>query len=324
MNNLKVNTIMDDRFSTYFGFTEAEVKEMLVYYGASEKLEEAKKWYDGYRFGNSEVFNPWSIINYVDEQCFPKAFWQSTGNNAIIGEILGEASSETMASLQRLLEGETVTTYIDTGVIYPEILHNPSSIYSFLLMTGYLKNSGIMPQNNGDYICSVSIPNKEISFVYEKEILSRWGIPETESTAARIQQAFYEQDEAKLAKCIEEYLRQTVSFFDTTDEIFYQGLVLGFIAILNNRYFVRSNRESGEGRFDIQLIPKNNSLPGILMELKVSKDENADLRKLAEDALLQIEQNRYETEMLSQGIKNIFQYGVAFRKKDVEILLKKP
>ena len=144
----------------------------------------------------------------------------------------------------------------------------------------------------------------------------------TESTAARIQQAFYEQDEARLAKCIEEYLRQTVSFFDTTDEIFYHGLVLGFIAILNNRYFVRSNRESGEGRFDIQLIPKNGSLPGILMEPKVSKDENADLHKLAEDALLQIRKNRCETEMVSREIKNIFQYGAAFRKKDVEILLK--
>ena len=324
MNNLKVNTIMDDRFSAYFGFTENEVEEMLAYYGCPEKIPEAKSWYDGYRFGNSDVFNPWSIINYADEHFFPKTFWQSTGSNAIIGDILKTATPETMESLKKLLQGGQVTTYVDTGVIYPEILHNPSSIYSFLLMTGYLKNDGISPQSDGNYICNVSIPNREISYVYEKEILTRWGIPETESTAARIQQAFYEQDEAKLAKCIEEYLRQTVSFFDTTDEIFYQGLVLGFIAILNNRYFVRSNRESGEGRFDIQLIPKNNSLPGILMELKVSKDENADLRKLAEDALLQIEQNRYETEMLSQGIKIIFQYGVAFRKKDVEILLKKP
>ena len=324
MNNLKVNTIMDDRFSAYFGFTENEVEEMLAYYGCPEKMPEAKSWYDGYRFGNSDVFNPWSIINYADEHFFPKTFWQSTGSNAIIGDILKTATPETMESLKKLLQGGQVTTYVDTGVIYPEILHNPSSIYSFLLMTGYLKNDGISPQSDGNYICNVSIPNREISYVYEKEILTRWGIPETESTAARIQQAFYEQDEVKLAKYIEEYLRQTVSFFDTTDEIFYQGLVLGFIAILNNRYYVRSNRESGEGRFDIQLIPKNNSLPGILMELKVSKDENADLRKLAEDALLQIEQNRYETEMLSQGIKNIFQYGVAFRKKDVEILLKKP
>ena len=324
MNNLKVNTIMDDRFSAYFGFTANEVEEMLAYYGCPEKMPEARSWYDGYRFGNSDVFNPWSIINYADEHFFPKTFWQSTGNNAIIGDILKTATPETMESLKKLLQGGQVTTYVDTGVIYPEILHNPSSIYSFLLMTGYLKNEGISPQSDGNYICNVSIPNKEISFVYEKEILTRWGIPETESTAARIQQAFYEQDEAKLAKYIEEYLRQTVSFFDTTNEIFYQGLVLGFIAILNNRYYVRSNRESGDGRFDIQLIPKNSSLPGILMELKVSKDENADLRKLAEGALLQIKQNRYETDMISQGIKNIFQYGVAFRKKDVEIILKKP
>ncbi len=324
MNNLKVNTIMDDRFSAYFGFTENEVEEMLAYYGCPEKMPEAKSWYDGYRFGNSDVFNPWSIINYADEHFFPKTFWQSTGNNAIIGDILKTATPETIESLKKLLQGGQVTTYVDTGVIYPEILHNPSSIYSFLLMTGYLKNEGISPQSDGNYICNVSIPNREISFVYEKEILTRWGIPETESTAARIQQAFYEQDEAKLAKCIEEYLRQTISFFDTTNEIFYQGLVLGFIAILNNRYYVRSNRESGDGRFDIQLIPKNCSLPGILMELKVSKDDNADLRKLAEDALLQIKQNRYETDMTSQGIKNIIRYGVAFRKKDVEILLNKP
>ncbi len=221
MNNLKVNTIMDDRFSAYFGFTEEEVSEMLAAYGASDKMSEAKAWYDGYRFGNSDVFNPWSIINYVDEQCFPKAFWQSTGNNAIVGKILKEASAETMESLQKLLEGKQVTAYVDTGVIYPEILCNPSSIYSFLLMTGYLKNSGITPQSDGDYICSVSIPNKEISLVYEKEILTRWGVPETESTAARIRQAFYEQDAEKLGEYIGDYLRQTVSYFDTSDEIAY-------------------------------------------------------------------------------------------------------
>ena len=191
MNNLKVNTIMDDRFSAYFGFTENEVEEMLAYYGCPEKMPEAKSWYDGYRFGNSDVFNPWSIINYADEHFFPKTFWQSTGSNAIIGDILKTATPETMESLKKLLQGGQVTTYVDTGVIYPEILHNPSSIYSFLLMTGYLKNDGISPQSDGNYICNVSIPNREISYVYEKEILTRWGIPETESTAARIQHAFY-------------------------------------------------------------------------------------------------------------------------------------
>lgn len=319
MNNLKVNTIMDDRFSSYFGFTKEEVKEMLAYYGVPEKITEAKEWYDGYRFGNSEVFNPWSIINYVDEHCFPKAFWQSTGSNAIIGDILREATPEITESLRKLLEGEQFTTYVDTGVIYPEILHNPSSIYSFLLMTGYLKNSGIVPQSNGNYICSVSIPNREISFVYEREILLRWGIPETESTAARIQQAFYEHDAKKLAAYIGEYLKQTVSFFDTSEEIFYQGLLLGFIAILNNRYYVRSNRESGDGRFDIGLFPKFSGLPGILIELKVSKEKTADLHALADEALLQIERTGYETEMRSQGVSEVIRYGAAFCKKDVAV-----
>lgn len=323
MNNLKVNTIMDDRFSSYFGFTQEEVNEMLDYYGVSDKLPEAKAWYDGYRFGNSEVFNPWSIINYVDENCFPKAFWQSTGNNAIIGDILKAATSEIMKSLQKLLEGEQVTTYVDTGVIYPEILHNPSSIYSFLLMTGYLKNSGIDPQSDGNYICNVSIPNKEISLVYEKEILLRWGIPETDSTAARIRQAFYEHDADKLASEIGTYLRQTVSFFDTSDEVFYQGLVLGLMAILNNRYYVRSNRESGDGRFDIQLSPKNKQLPGILIELKASKGKTADLHAMADDALTQIERNHYETELTSQGISEIVRFGVAFCGKKVEVHMRK-
>ena len=323
MNNMKVNTIMDDRFSSYFGFTEEEVSKMLTYYGASEKMSEAKAWYDGYCFGNSEVFNPWSIINYVDEHFFPKAFWQSTGNNAIIGDILKSAGPETMESLRKLLDGEQITTYVDTDVIYPEIFHNPSSIYGFLLMTGYLKNTRIAPQSNGNYICNVSIPNKEISLVYEKEILTRWGIRETESTAARIQQAFYENNAEKLSSYIEDYLKQTVSFFDTSDEIFYQGLILGLIAILNNRYHVRSNRESGDGRFDIQMLPKNNQLPGILIELKISKDNMADLHALAGEALSQIECKHYETEMISQGISEIYKYGVAFCKKNVEVYMQK-
>lgn len=323
MNNLKVSTIMDDRFSSFFGFTETEVGEMLAYYGASEKMQEAKAWYDGYRFGSSHVFNPWSVINYVDEQCFPKAFWLSAGNNEIIGDIIRTSGPDTIESLKNLLQGETVTTFIDTSVIYPEIMHNPSSIYSFLLMTGYLKNTGIFPQNDGSYVCNVSIPNREISLVYKKEILSRFGTPETESTAARIQQAFYEQNAEKLSEGIREYLKQSVSFFDTADEIFYHGLVLGLTAVLNDRYHIRSNRESGEGRFDLQLFPKYKDLPGILIELKVSKEKDSDLHALADEAVSQIEENQYETDMVSQGVTDILKYGAAFFKKDAVVHMRR-
>ena len=134
MNNLKINSILDESYSEYFGFTKEEVKDMLCYYGKKDKFQEICEWYDGYRFGNTEIFNPWSVINYISDNCFPKAFWQSTGNNEIIGEIIATATPEITEGLYKLLCGEKITTYVDTSVIYPEVQNNPYSIYSFLLV----------------------------------------------------------------------------------------------------------------------------------------------------------------------------------------------
>ena len=173
MNNLKVNTILDDRYSTYFGFSRSEVEQMLDYYGQKEKLDEVCEWYDGYQFGQAEIFNPWSVINYVDEKCVPKAFWLSTGSNDIIGEIIHSATPEITENLRRLMQGETLATYVDSSVSYPEDRKNPSSIYSLLLVAGYLRCTKILPQDDGNSMCLVSIPNKEIAFVYAKEIISR-------------------------------------------------------------------------------------------------------------------------------------------------------
>ncbi len=319
MNNLKVNTIMDDRFSTYFGFSKAEVEEMLRYYGQSDKLDEVCQWYDGYRFGSSDVFNPWSVINYIDEDCHPKAFWQYTGSNEIIGDILTMASAEITENLSRLMQGETIVSYVDTGVIYPEVKRNPSSVYSFLLVAGYLKSCEIIPQDNGGFLCRVAIPNKEIAFVYAKEIIARLKPVESESTAADIQQAIYEKDTGKLRSCIEDFLRQAISVYDTASEAFYQGLMLGLCAMMNNRYIVRSNRESGMGRFDIQLQPMQKDLPGFLFELKASKQPSEDLEKLAESALEQIKARQYTAELKSAGISEIVCIGIAFRGKEVAI-----
>lgn len=319
LNNLKVNTIMDERFSEYFGFTKQEVARMLSYYEHKEKFEEVCEWYDGYRFGNSEIFNPWSVINYIDDTFYPKAFWQSTGSNEIIGDIIANATPGVTEKLRTLLQGETVATYVDTNVIYPEVKENPSSIYSFLLMAGYLKNAEIVPQNDGNFLCRVAIPNKEISFVYAKEIISRMNAAETESTASSIQQAIYEKNTVKLKACIENYLIQTISVYDSASEAFYQGLMLGLCAILNNRYLIRSNRESGFGRFDIQLTPVNQSLPGFLFELKSCKNRNDDLEKLAAAALTQIKEKRYNTEIKNAGVNEIINIGIAFRGKEVAV-----
>lgn len=319
MNNLKVNTIMDDRFSSYFGFTKDEVEAMLAYYGREDKLDEACKWYDGYRFGGSEIFNPWSVINYVDESCTPKAFWQSTGSNEIIGTIISAATDDVTEKLRTLMQGETVTTFIDTGVIYPEIKRDPSSIFSFLLVAGYLKNTEIVPQGDGNYMCKIAIPNKEISYVYAKEIIAKLNPEGMESTAARIRQAVYERDVGELRSGIEDYLIRTISFHDTATEAFYQGLMLGLCAILNNRYSVRSNRESGFGRFDIQLMPLSSELPGLIFELKASKDETEDLDALAKSALKQIAEKQYKEEMAESGIQEILGIGIAFRGKSVRV-----
>lgn len=319
MNNLAVHSVTDKKYSGYFGFTHEEVKEMAAYYNASEKYPELCEWYDGYRFGTTEIFNPWSVINYFYDDCHPKAFWQSTGSNDVIGEILANVTPDITENLRRLMQGESITTYIDTDVIYPKVKQNPSSIYSFLLVTGYLKNSEVIPQNDGNFICKVSIPNKEIAFVYAKEIIANMNPAQTESTATAIQQAVFEKDAARLQQCIETFLIQTISYFDSADEAFYQGLMIGLCAILNSRYIVKSNRESGFGRFDIQLEPFDASLPGFLFELKSTKDRTEDLNDLALDALRQIDDRQYAFDMSANGIQTIVKIGIAFRGKEVAV-----
>ena len=292
-------------------------KQLLSYYGKSEKLDEVCAWYDGYRFGRQDIFNPWSVVNYVDDNCYPKAFWQATGSNEIIGDILSAASPEVTENLRRLMQGEQLATYIDTDVIYPDLKRSPSSIYSFLLVAGYLKNAEIVPQNDGNFMCRVSIPNKEISFVYAKEVISRIGGSAAESTATAIRQAIFEKDVHKLKQHIENYLIQTVSVYDKASEAFYQGLMIGLCAILNNRYSVKSNRESGDGRFDIQLKPLDNELPGFVFELKWTKDAAEDLDQLAQSALEQIRDKRYTAEMRAEGVAEIISVGLAFCGKNV-------
>lgn len=316
LNNLKINSILDSAYSQYFGFTGNEVQEMLHYYGADEKYTEVCEWYDGYLFGQTEIFNPWSVINYISDQCVPKAFWQSTSSNDIIGEIIANATPEITESLHKLLTGEKVTTYVDTSVIYPEVQKNPYSIYSFLLITGYLKISAAYPQYDGNFMCDVSIPNKEISFVYEKEVLSK---NDQNGAAISIQQAIFSGDAEKLQKLLENYMIQSISVMDGASEGFYHGMMLGLCAVLSNRYQIRSNRESGLGRFDIQLAPQNKQLPGFLFEFKHTTDIAKDLNALAETALEQIENKKYDTEMQSSGISNIIKIGIAFRGKNAVV-----
>ena len=319
LNNLTINSVLDNKYSEYFGFTANEVKEMAAYYSAPDKFDEVCEWYDGYRFGKTDIFNPWSVINYFSNDCEPRAFWLSTGSNDIIGEIIKEADNEIYERLSSLVNGGSFTTYIDTSVIYPQIKNNPSSIYSFLLMAGYLKVVKSSVSISGDFMCEVALPNKEISLVYRKEILQKLENLIPQATAIAVEEAIFSGNGEKLRDIISNFLIQSVSAFDAADENFYHGFMLGVCALFGNSY-VTSNRESGDGRYDIALSPKVSNLPGIIIELKAEKNCNEnELQELAKTALKQINDKKYDTELKSKGVKTIYKYGVAFSGKHVAV-----
>lgn len=319
LNNLVINSVLDNKYSAYFGFTPDEVREIAAYYGVSQKYDEICEWYDGYRFGNSEIFNPWSVINYFNNECKPKAFWLSTGSNDIIGEIIAQADQDIYDKLTSLLSGNTIVSYIDTSVIYPQIKQNPSAIYSFLLVAGYLNAVKVESSYGVDFMCELALPNKEISFVYNKEILQKLNHIIPQSMAISIQEAIYSGDSKRIQALIHSLLLQSASSFDTAGENFYHGFMLGLCAMLSNSY-TTSNRESGEGRYDLQMMPVDRKLPGILIELKAEKNcTEGELKKLSEAALQQINDKKYDTEMVNRGVKTIYKYGVAFSGKNVQV-----
>jgi len=320
LNNLKINSILDKRYSEYFGFTSSEIKEMCRYYGVPKKYNEICEWYDGYRFGQTEIFNPWSVINYFSNGCVPGAFWQATGSNDIIEEILEHATEDIYERLHLLLQGKSFLTYVDTGVIYPEIQKNPASIYSFLLVAGYLKVVRADISMGGDYMCEVAMPNREIAYVYNKEILAKLDKIFPEATAVSIREAVYLEDTDRLKSLLSKLLLQSASYYDTIGENFYHGLMLGLCAMFDNRYYVDSNRESGEGRYDIALYPKDSKLPGVIIELKAQREcSDEELKLLSQEALEQINTCKYDVRMKEEYQCRILKYGVAFSGKRVDV-----
>ena len=325
LNNLTVNSVMDEEYDKYFGFTSSEVREMLEYYGVLDKEKELKDWYDGYLFGSSEIYNPWSVIQYISKGCIPQAYWVNTGKNEILEDVLKVATDDITERLYSLLQGERVIVRIDQNVVYRSLLEEPANIYSLLLVAGYLKTPKKELQADGSYLCEVSIPNREIAAVYKSEILAHLlqiGAI-TRTTANKIAESLYANDYKRMQKAIAEYMDKSISFYDAGAEGFYHGLVLGLIALMDNQYKIKSNRESGEGRYDISLIPRESKYPGIIMELKWKKNLNADaLGELAEEALVQINDKKYDTEMKEEGICDVLKFGIAFSGKKVSIKTK--
>ena len=322
LNNLSVNSVMDDDYEQYFGFTSEEVHSMMKYYGFTRKENELKEWYDGYRFGNTEIYNPWSVINYISKGCVPLAYWVNTGKSEILEDVLKASDEGISEKLLLLLQGDKLVSKIDLNVIYRLLTEDPGNIFSLLVVAGYLKVDKKTVQNDGSYLCEISIPNKEIAAVYKNEILSHLvkNGAVSRNTANMISESLYSADYETLQKAIKEYLDKTISFYDAGSEGFYHGLVLGLAALMDDHYKIKSNRESGDGRYDIALIPRENKYPGIIMELKWKTGLSyEELEKLSEEALNQINDNRYATELHEDGIESLIKLGIAFSGKNVVI-----
>ena len=320
LNNPTVNTVLDEKYSAYFGFTEEEVREMASYYDKEDHMEEIRSWYDGYRFGTTEIYNPWSVTNYFANGGTPRAFWANTSDNEIIREIMKDLTPEVAEELTRVLQGEEIHASLNMEVIYPRLSDGTDTVFSFLLLAGYLTPASDPEETEIGTFASLRIPNMEIRRVYNTEILAWMKTKTAGSVITEIERAIYFGDGIRLAKSLGNYMTSCISYFDGSAEGFYHGMMIGLVASLSSRYYIRSNRESGEGRFDLALEPKEKGLPGIVMEFKaVSASDKADLTELADAALAQIDDQSYVQEMEDRGIKSIIKYGIAFSGKRVGI-----
>lgn len=322
LNNLKSDTVLDERYDEYFGFTKDEVKRLLSYYGKEEKYEEVSSWYDGYIFGKEEIYNPWSIVNYVvDGAVYPRSYWVNTSDNSFIGELISSCGNETLDEIASLLKGISVKTNIDLDLAYSEVKKSPSRIYSFLVASGYLKVI-----RKEEYLSStygeVALPNKELSFVYEKEIIDKFSHLFPPTSPNNIQLAIYEKDEEKLEKELSNLLLSSASYLDVANESFYHGFMLGLCAIMNGSYLVNSNLESGLGRFDIVLEPLVDNLSLVIIEIKKAKKEES-LSELSLLAIEQIEVKKYDSFLQKRDYKDILLLGVAFLGKKSKVSKKR-
>ena len=318
LNNLVVNSVLDDKYSEYFGFTPDEVKAMADYYGCTERLPEIKEWYDGYLFGNTEIYNPWSVANYFNNDCKPKPFWTNTSDNEIIREIMRSLTPEIADELILLMQGKNVQTSLNMDVIYPRIADGVDSIFSFLLIAGYLKPTKAAIETESGTFMELALPNREIRRVYNTEILFWIRNTLDGNVMAELEKALFLSDGSRLKNALRKYMLTCASSFDGAAEGFYHGMMLGISAGLSAKYYIRSDRESGEGRFDLVLEPKVASMPAIIMEFKAVKDDKK-LMISAQEALKQIEDKHYDADLADRGIKEISKYGIAFCGKKVEI-----
>ena len=318
LNNLEVSTVFRGGFADVCGYTKEEVQKIAQDLGMENKIAELTRWCDGYNFQGAEVYNRGSVNNYFKQHGEAEAYWVNTSGNDIIHTLLAQADEERWEELRALLTGGTVQAVLQEGVIYNTIGENSSDLYTLLLQTGYLKAIGSMKIDD-TRIYELAIPNREIRSLFQSEIMRgvdrSYGMVSFYKMGLALQQGNAET----FQRILQGILRRAVSAHDAAKpESFYHGLMLGCALFYEKDYRVRSNRESGYGRFDLAMLPKHVSLPGVIMEFKAVKAEE-ELEQAAQEACQQIETKAYVTELESAGCPHIWYYGIAFCKKHVLI-----
>jgi len=324
LNNLKVDTILNKKFSEYFGLLESEVIKMLDYFEMKYKIEEVKEWYNGYIFGDKRVYNPWSIINYVDNGEI-KAYWANVSGNTLLENMLDQAGEDVYTDLKRFTDGESIEKYISDGTTIKSLLSNDDEIWQLFLYSGYLTKAKeqIEIDETLEYtnIYNLKIPNKEIRKYFGNMFLNRFF--GTELKTSILIKALESGDIKKFEKTLGEIMVNMLSHFDLDSEMekIYQVFMIGLVGFLMGKYEIISNNESGYGRYDLAMIPIKSNEKAYLMEFKISKTEKSMTLK-AEEALKQIDEKKYDTRLKARGIKNILKIGIAFYGKKVKVFSK--
>ena len=312
LNNLKVYSILNEQYSDFFGFTQSEVEKALKDFNIEYELPDVRSWYDGYKFGNSDIYNPWSILNFLtDKKLIP--YWIDTSDNYLINKTLKNTSSDTMEALQKLFSGESVEENIN-GNSDLSILFDEEEIWELFLFSGYLT---IDEKIGEDYenVYALRLPNREVKeFFKQKFIDVNFG----ESLFRNTMEALKKNNIDNFEKYLQNIILKSASYYDGKNEDFYHGLILGMTLYLDRDYYVNSNRESGLGRYDVIIEPKNKNNRGYILEFKVVKDEK-DLENTTKEAIEQIIDKKYDTQLKEREVKDITLIGIAFFGKIIKV-----
>ena len=316
LNNLETDSVLHTRFGDSYGFTQEEVEELLAYYGLSEQLEEVKKWYDGYLFNDFEIYNPWSILKYVNDRKdhvteFALPYWSNTSSNSIVREMVGEADQKAKADLETLMAGGTIEKPVHEDITYGDIHQTQDNLWNFLFFTGYLKKVGERTVGNNLWL-EMKIPNIEVATIYENSISYWFEQRMKETDRSPLVRALETGDCEAAENFISEQLFHTISYYDYAEN-FYHGFMAGLLVNIGG-YLVRSNRESGNGRPDIVMTESKFRGRAMILELKIS-DTIQGMEKKCEEALTQIEEQKYESSLEEDCFQPILKYAICFFKK---------